>query len=100
MDKFMKLSTQKYLLSLYTSVIPGFKTETPTIPDPQRYQKREHKIIIPSKLYYKAIYYVNDKKINDYYWDKDKLQSNLEIYKKHELNITKSDKDIIITYKN
>ena len=100
MDKFMKLSTQKYLLSLYTSVVPGFKTETPTIPDPQRYQKREHKIIIPSKLYYKATYYVNDKKINDYYWDENKLQSNLEIYKKHELNITKSDKDIIITYKN
>ena len=100
MDKILKPSTQKYFLSLYGSFIPAFKMETPTpTPTPEPY-KKNHKITITNKVYYKANYYVNGKKIKHCYWNKDELKSNLDRYKEYNLDINKYDNHINITYKN
>jgi len=100
MDKIIKPSAQKIIKSLYTSFIPGFKTKTRVIEDPKRYQQKMHRITITNEVYYKAVYYVNGKKIKDCFWSKDQLKSNLDTYKQHNLNIDKYDKHINIIYKN
>ena len=100
MDKIIKPSTQKILKSLYKSFIPGFNTETRIIEEPKRYQQKMHRITITNKVYYKAEYYVNGKKIKDCFWSKDELKSNLNTYKDCKLNITKYNNEINITYKN
>ena len=100
MDKFIKPSTQKIIKTLYTAFIPAFKTQTRVIEDPKRYQQKMHRITITNKVYYKAEYYVNGKKIKDCFWSKDELKSNLNTYKNCKLNITKYNGKIDIIYKN